>query len=65
MMRRDEIMRNDGASSQVEASVVLTQSDTPDPQSWNPPTLTTWKIEDETLGSYASGADGMAYGRPV
>jgi hypothetical protein len=35
----------------------LTESAAADPQIWDPPTLTTWKVEEETLSDLSSGAD--------
>ena len=42
-------MRESQKTLQAEGSVGLTQRADFDPLTWNPPALTTWKIEEETL----------------
>jgi hypothetical protein len=41
----------------ADASDVLKSSAEPKPQAWNPPTLTTWEIKEETL----NGGSGTEY----
>lgn len=42
----------------LHAGVPLTQIAQSEPQAWNPPTLTTWEIEEETL---AKGGSSPAF----
>jgi hypothetical protein len=42
-------------------SLPLTKSVQSEPQAWNPPTLMTWKIEEETLTKTGSGPDFGQY----
>jgi hypothetical protein len=55
---RDELMREPKEPPQAEASAALTQGAQSEPQAWNPPTLTTWEIKEETLSAKTgSGPD--------
>jgi hypothetical protein len=56
-------MKDSRDNLQAEASLVSTENAESDAKAWNPPVLTTWKIEEETLGAPGSGPDGMGEGR--
>ena len=51
-------MRELKETLQAEASLALSQSAQAEAQAWKAPTLTTWKIEEETLTKIASGDFG-------
>jgi hypothetical protein len=46
---RDELMREPDGTLQIEVLVSLAESPQCEPVAWNPPTLKTWKIEEETM----------------
>jgi hypothetical protein len=48
-------MREANECLQAEASPAISQSSQHEPQAWNPPTLTTWEIGEETLTKTGSG----------
>ena len=49
-------MREPGKTLQTEVFLFPAQGAQTEPQTWKAPTLTTWKIEEETLGGGASGS---------
>lgn len=50
-------MREPKETLQAEASVGVTQRAESEPLIWNPPALTTWKIEEETLDTKTGSLD--------